>query len=197
MKLRIMFPAFLLVLGVAFGGISPAHADYELWQPTIGENQNVFHFNLTPQNCSNELDLYINVQGAAQDFSPGAAGNALLLQMFPNQIYSGIAFNVEQTGGNWNVYNVTNGGHQFLLNLGASNLFGLYYKDYDHGNPYVLQPTISAVSGNSDQWVLSDGIDHCGSAAIIGAAPVPIPGALLLLGSSLAGVLGFRKRFQA
>ena len=46
MKLRIMLPAFLLVLGVALGGISPAHADYQLWQPTSSGDQNVFHFSL-------------------------------------------------------------------------------------------------------------------------------------------------------
>ena len=117
--------------------------------------------------------------------------------MIPGRMYSGTAIDIEQTGGNWDVYNVTNGGHQFLLDLGASNLFGLYYKDYDHGNPYVLQPTISSSNGISTQWVLSDGIDNCGSAVITDVAPVPIPGAILLLGSSLAGILGFRKRFQA
>ena len=58
----------------------------------------------------NELDLYINAQGAAQDFTPaGAAGNALLLSMFIGRRYSGVEFNIEQTGSDWDVYNVTNG----------------------------------------------------------------------------------------
>jgi hypothetical protein len=202
MKLRTLLLAFLLVVGVALGGASLANASSvvstptTLWEPTTSGAQELFNFSFG--TCVRNIDLYINAPGATQDFTPGS-GNALLLQITPNQI-SASEFSVVQSNGTWSVYNVTNGGNTFLLNLGSTDQFGLYYKDYGaNGNsPYVLQPTINS-TGSSNQWYLTDGIDGCGSVYIGNAAPVaspvPIPGTLMLFGSGLAGVFGFLRRF--
>jgi len=212
MKLRTLLLTFLLILGVALGAASLANADFvstptTLWAPTSSDDQDVFHFNFSSQTCVRELDLYINAPGATQSFATGASGNALLLQIVPGVPFSGTEFSIEQTGGtngDWYVYNANN---VQLLDLGQTNQFGLFYKDYGTNglgqSPYVLQPTITPVSGTSAQWVLNDGYDGCASVLIADAAPLagtgsatPIPGTFLLFGSGLAGALGFLRRFS-
>jgi hypothetical protein len=200
MKLRTLLLTFLLVCGLALGAASHADASFvstptTLWEPTETGNQELFNFSFG--TCVRDLDLYINAAGATQSFASGAAGNALLLQITPNQI-SASEFSIEQTNGSWAVYNVTNGANTLVLNLGQTNQFGLYYKDYGTdslGNsPYVLQPTINP-TGSSNQWYLTDGIDGCASVYIGNAAPVPIPGTFLLFGPGLACAFGFLRRF--
>jgi len=191
MKLRILLPAFLLILGIALGAVSHASADYVLWTPTTPNDQNVFSYNLTPQNCTMTADLYINAAGATQGV--GNTGNALLLQNLGTQSFVGTDFTISQNSGSWYVYNANN---VQLLDLGSTNQFGLYY--YYNGG--ILQPTITDVSNLPDQWLLNSG--QCDPVLVVDAAPnqtvgsaTPIPGTFMLFGSGLAGVIGFLRRF--
>jgi hypothetical protein len=197
MQLRTLLLTFILVCGVSLGAASHANADYTLWAPTTSNDQNVFSFNLTPQTCNMNADLYINAVGATQDTT--TPGSYLLLQMVQGQTYSATDFTIQQvggTGGNWFVYNA-NG--QQVLSLGSTNQFGLYY--YSGG--VFDQPTITDQSGLPDQWLLNQGL--CNPVLVVDAAPIPgtgnfpapIPGTLLLLGPGLAGVFGFRRRFSS
>ncbi len=193
MKLRILLPALLLILAIALGVASHANADYVLWSPTTSNDQNLFSFNLTPQNCTMSADLYINAVGATQGI--GNTDNALLFHIAANQTYQATDFTIQQTGGIWYVYNA---GDVQLLTLGSTSQFGLYY--YYNGG--VLQPTITDVSNQPDQWVLQNGVDQCvpvlvvdAAPNLVGGSPTPIPGTFMLFGSGLAGAIGFLRRF--
>ncbi len=198
MKLRTLLPAFLLIVGVALCAASHAKADYVLWTPTVnGGDQTLFSFNLAPQICNMNADLYINANGYNQDTS--SPGSALLLQMSAGQTYSAMDFSIEQqTNGSWSVYNTTNpASPQLLLSLGSTNQFGLYYYYAATG---VDQPTYTQQT--YDQWLLNQGL--CNPVLITDAAPnqtvgsaTPIPGTFLLFGSGLAGAIGFLRRFSS
>ena len=186
MNLRQILPAFLVVMVIALGGVSHAHADYTLWAPTNTTDQTLFSFNLNPQNCTMNGDLYMNAAGATQGISD--AGNALLLSIVAYVQYSGTDFTIQNIGGTWDVFGPTG---NFLLNLGSTNQFGLYYIY----SGWLTQPTITQVSGLPDQWVLNT-TDNCLPVELTDADPVtPIPASILLMGSGLAGVFGFRRRF--
>jgi hypothetical protein len=199
MKFRTLLPAFTLILGMALGAASHARADYTLWAPIESGNQTLFSFNLTPQTCTMNAGLYINVPGDPQGIN--SPGNALLLQMNAGVTYSASDFSIQQqVDGTYNVYNTTNAASpQFLLSLGYSDNFVLYYNYYGSG---ISQVTYSEQT--YDQWLLSNVANPtCNPVLLTDAAPVPevgsatpIPGAFLLFGSGLAGVFGFRRRLS-
>ncbi|MGO9313085.1 MAG: hypothetical protein ACLQBD_28240 [Syntrophobacteraceae bacterium] len=201
MKLRILLPAFLLILGIALGAASHANADYVLWTPTTTNDQNVFSF--TPQGCTMSGYLYINAPGATQDTT--SPGSALLLTMpgSASNPFSAAAadFTIAETGNTWYVYSGQTASGTPLLALGSTDQFGLYYYQQTGPNQYtVFQPSITNL-GQTDVWLLNTPaqclpvyLADATNNQTVGSA-TPIPGTFLLFGSGLAGAIGFLRRF--
>jgi len=181
MKLRGLLMALALIMGAVLGTVPHAHADV-LWAPAESGDQTLFSFNLFPQNCTMDGALYINDTVHNEDNS---TGNAVLLNIIANTTYSGTQFTIQDTAGDWNVYDSEG---NFLLALGGTPEFRLYYY-YAWGTD---QPQIAEVT--PIQWILNTP-DGCLPVLITDAAPVPVPGSFLLFGSGLAGVFTFLRRF--
>jgi len=193
MKLRKILPALLLVMGMALCTASHAHADYVLWTPTTSNDQNVFSFELTPQQCTMTGDLYIFAPGSSEGIN--LPGNALL---FPVVSFTGTDFTISETGGVWSAYDSYG---NFLLTLGATNQFGLYYNETWGTSSAIVQPTITDVSGLYDQWILNTQ-DGCLPVLLVDAQPAqeggsitPIPSSILLMASGLGAVIRFLRPF--
>jgi len=200
MKSLKVLAALLLVLGMAFGAASHARADYTLWTPSPNEDQNALQLTNGYCEMTGADGLYINAPGATQGFTNGIlnSGSASLLSWTGPGSFSGVDFTIAKASDNtWNVYIGDTASGPALLNLGSTDQFALYF--YYGGS--VIQPLLQQSVGASDIWQLGD---NCSTVYLADAFPqptvgsnTPIPPSILLMGSGLAAVFGFLRRFSA
>jgi len=173
--------SFVLLLGLS--GAQSARADIYggAWAPTDG-NVNVLKF--TPTNCNSLIELYMYKWGAEKDIS----SDLKLMQIDPEKTFVTAEVTISQVSGQWSA---TMGSQ--ALELGSTNVFGLYFLDYGEVPPYITDPVIYS---ESNTWFVQDP-DLCATVAVVDATPVPVPAAAWILGSGLLGIAGLRKRFKA
>ena len=180
-RFQILF--FVLLLGLC--GAQSARADIYggAWAPTDG-SVNVLKF--TPTSCENMIELYMYKWGEEKDIT----SDLKLMQIVPNQTFVTADVYISQSDGQWTATMDLK-----TLNLGSTNVFGLYYLDFGNDPevpPYITDPKIYSM-GNT--WFVQDP-DLCATVAVVDATPVPLPAAAWILGSGLLGIAGLRKRFK-
>ena len=171
----------MLLFVVLLLGIQPSYAGLYggAWQPD--PNEDLFDISVDLISNPNGFEFYLY----DVDNSPNVLEDLLLLDSSNWQATTSI----ENVGGN---YIATNRDTGKAINLGASDWFGLYfydpvttmlYDEYDLTKEGVDCFKL-AKAINSNSWTV---YQH-------DANPVPIPGAVWLMGSALLGLAGIRLR---
>lgn len=179
--------ATALLMAFALALAAQAHASYVLdagiWERTDGD-VNAIKFNIF---CQSGSGFYMYKPGNNPGQVPGQELELFYNPSPPSPItIQGATVFFNQSGMDWIAsYNTQ------TLNLGPAGLFGFYLLDLGTGTNGSITP----VNIGTNMWKLQDP-DTCIVVNVIDANPVPLPGAVWLLGSGLLGLVGVRKRFQ-
>jgi hypothetical protein len=191
--------AMLLTMGLFLSMATPAKAFFDFNGPWLPTNEDVNGISLSLTFCT-DVDLI-----KIYDFDEGTS-DALTLFTAPVAPFSGVSVNFELNGNSWQAQEIINVGTPSemlvgpILDLGATPLFGFLFVDVTgSGDIEITDYRVQSIQSNQHrvQLLAAEGGEVCAEILVVDATPVPVPGAVWLLGSGILGLVGLRQRFSA